>query len=58
MTVEAVTKTIVAFMLSRDGGGGKLELDEDGWVWDSDSNWGFDPKLLAERIVRELTTER
>lgn len=38
--------------------GGKLEAEQDGWLTDHDSNWGFEPSVLASRIEAAMAVRK
>lgn len=48
MDVELIERVIREYF--DEEAGSKLE-DEDGWLYDGDSNWGFKPAELAQRIA-------
>lgn len=52
---ETIERIIREYFLSPEAAGPKLDEEKDGTLFDSDSNWGFDPAELARRILAALS---
>lgn len=57
MNTQELSKLITEFMLGPKASRGKLEVWEDGTLFDSDSNWGFDPKELIAYIASKTPVD-
>ena len=53
--IEAGARAVVEFILSKAPG--KVDW-EDGRLYDSDSNWGFEPVELAAAVLRAVERVR
>lgn len=49
---EEIEKVIRAFF--DEAAGVKLDDSGDGWLFDRDSNWGFEPADLARQIAQKV----